>query len=112
MSIFKKKEGIDVLDLTLLQKRGILKVPEIKEDFIDLTKSQNTSNETASSSAASPFSFLDSLAQSNSTSSTSNITSNNSAEVSNLRVQIDNLEFKIERLLERLDKIESKLGNG
>ncbi len=110
MSIFKKEEGVDVLDLTLLQKKGILKVPEIKDEYVDITK-VNQQSSGVKAESVSPFSFLDSLAQSNSSSSSS-ITSDNSADLSNLRVQIDNLEFKIERLLERLDKIESKIGSG
>ena len=42
MGIFSKKEGIDVLDLPDLQRRGLLKLPEPApgDDLLDLTKTQ------------------------------------------------------------------------
>lgn len=43
MGLFSKKEGIDVLDLPELQRRGLLKFPEPPrpgDDLLDLTKTQ------------------------------------------------------------------------
>ena len=112
MGLFKKK-GIDVLDLTLLQKRGILKVPEEKD--LDLTRpfAQSSSSLAQNSTESSAFGFLDNLA-SNSSASNSAPSFNNSdsnLEVQGLKNKLEDFEYKLERLLERLDSIETKLRN-
>src|SRR3989344_341671 len=101
MSIFRK-EG-ETLDLTDLQRRGILKKAqqaeqiqaksEIKSnDYLDITTPQSSS----------PLSFLDSLAN-------INPTPQNSPDLSDVKVKLENFEYKLERFMERLEAIESKL---
>ncbi len=123
MSFFKKKG--EVIDLTLLQKKGILKKSqnrEIKEiiDILDLTQNQTPSNITnlsppfssQTSSQSSPFDLLDSLAQTNSNQS-SNIQSQmqNADGLQDLKIKLENLEYQIERLMGRFNKIEDKLSS-
>jgi len=126
--IFRK--GVDI-DFTALKKRGILKVPEPKVDrrikvdrdgSIDFTGMANSNgvpmDSSSSSSAVSPFGFLDNLSQASSasSSSTSSFSSLDSAvmqteksDLSSLRIKIDDLDFKIGQFMDRLSRIESKL---
>lgn len=128
MAFFNK--GGDVLDFTLLQKRGLLKIKEdTTPDVIDLTQ-QNTgivdnpvipiTNEQSISPGTSPFDMLNSLASVSSSSLTntespssfgtgSDLKSN--SDFSSLNVRVENLEYKIERLLEKISLVESKLMN-
>ena len=127
------KRGIDVIDYTLLQKKGLMKkAPEVKKDysvnsqgFVDLTSgNQNISNlaENASSSvntnqSSDLFGFLDNIAQSSASQQNSNLdiqTSNqniNNGEVNSLKIKIDDLEYKLTNLIDKLGLIESKLQN-
>lgn len=125
MRFLRKKEGIDILDLTLLQKKGILKIkPETTEqspssqgNFIDFTGfpspepgSPAPPSLPPSSSDSSPFGLLDSL--SNNSSQSTNVYSqpNNSqsnSDLNTLKIKIEDLEYKLERLIEKLNKIES-----
>ncbi len=91
MPLFKKKKN--VIDLTILQKRGILKKQEEK-----------TSEPKSKSSDA--FGFLDSLASSSSDESKTSI---DSSEISHLKVKIGDFEYKLDRLLERLVILEDKI---
>jgi hypothetical protein len=121
--MFKKKTGIDVYDFTLLHKKGIIKVPKIKDDYVDLS-GQNTgvastsaSTPITSTTESSPFNFLDNLAQSSSSemsaikSSVSNLESSGGLEIQGLKNKIEDLEYKLDRFLERIDKIEEDLKN-
>lgn len=116
MSFFKKKDGVETIDFTALQKRGILeKKPVVVKNplssFVSSVQSQSSSEQTNSSfSSGDMFGALDSLAG---TSSNNNISSfaNNEQDVNSLKVKIDDLEFKLERLLEKIDFLEKKMGN-
>lgn len=66
MGLFKKEHGVDILDLTLLQKKGLLKVPALPQrgtDIIDLTLPHPAQQSLLSSSVlsqpSSPLSFFD-----------------------------------------------------
>lgn len=131
MGLFKE-EGVDVLDLTLLKKKGILKIKEAPREgeIVDLTKtdregfaplvnmaedsSTGTASGTASTGGTTFASFWDAPvsatpASLSSADTTKKDGSNN--DFSNLAVKIDNLEYKVERLMERLSAIESKINN-
>lgn len=110
----------EVIDYTLLHKRGLLKLPaqEKKDEVIDYT---NTSSVSAANPVSSPPSssqsnplggFFDMTSVANSSQSESNsspptILASSSDEVSSLRVKVDDLEYKIDRLLDRIASLES-----
>src|SRR3989344_998497 len=107
MGIFRKNE--EVLDLTLLQKKGILKIKEEKDE-VELTKSQANSN--IASHSSSPFEFLDNLAQTSQADNKNyfqSSTTANSADLQDLRVKFEDIEYKMQRLIERFEKIEEKI---
>lgn len=119
---FMRKSGIETIDYTLLQKKGFIKKPEenksgLKVDsqgMLDLTSNANSQSGTPAqmnNESINPFGFLDSLAQSSSSSGLGNISSNDNAEISTLKIKIDDLEFKLAQLIDKLSIIESKLGN-
>ena len=109
MGFFKKNE--EVLDLTLLQKKGILKVKEIEKEEIDLTKPQASSVMTTET-VGSTFDFLDN-AQINSNQNYLQTPppQASSPDLQDLKVKLENLEYKFERFLERLEKFEEKLSS-
>ena len=102
----------DVLDLTLLQKRGLLKIKKEyngqtavvnKEGYEDLTQPVKANGEISSS----PLSFLDGLAGVSNSIVNSDRTSDN-VELKDLRVKMEDIEYKLEKLIERLVKMEEK----
>ncbi len=109
MGLFKKRG--EFIDYTLLQKRGLLKVSEMKQSesvkssngFLDFTQTANSSANTSSAPADSPFSFLDNAAQASAGNGTSH------PDLNALKLKIEDIEYKIERLLERLSGIEYKI---
>lgn len=130
MSIFG---GGDYVDYTELKKRGLLKVPEVKNDgmkvnkdgYVEILKRENAgSNEINSVNnaqqtggnemASNPFGFLSSFANSASSSSSDNISNsdnlnNSNVEVAHLKVKLEDLEYKFDRLMEKLNLIEDKM---
>ena len=117
---------VDVLDLTSLQKRGLLKIPREEEstpDVIDLTqKTSATSNaqgptRSATSDTASAFDFLSGFAQlgaqGSSAHTPSAISSSHGDVVGKLDTILSKIEdtmYKIEILSGRVAQIESRLG--
>ncbi len=124
MPIFKKEKGVDVLDFTTLQKKGILNIPEKNvempvrvnsQGYVDLGVSAAPSPSVASEGipsyssggGVSALGFLDSLASSAAASSSEPVSvSGDNLEIQGLKNKIEDLEYKI-RVLE--DKI-SRLG--
>ena len=121
MPIFKKEKGVDVLDFTTLQKKGILNIPEknvempVKvnsQGYVDLGVSAAPSVASegipgcSSGGGVSALGFLDSLASSAAASGEPVSVSVDTLEIQGLKNKIEDLEYKI-RVLE--DKI-SRLG--
>lgn len=127
---FFKEEGVDVLDLTLLKKKGILKIKEdTSPEVIDLTKidregfaplvsavSSSVSESSTSSSASAPattfVSFWDAPVNASpaSVSNFSDLSADvGSVDVKNLSVKVEDVEYKIERLSEKLLALENKI---
>lgn len=121
MSIFKKSDSVDVLDLTKLQKKGLLKLPEQKTEpikvnsqgYVDLGISVLPVSESVKEApsynpvndGAGALGFLDSLANV-SASPEPIVSAGSDIEIQGLKNKIEDLEYKL-RVLE--DKI-SKLG--
>lgn len=107
--------GVDVIDFTMLQKRGMLKKEEIKPevDVIDFTKSLDAPVPiTNQQPVANPLSFFDSVVPQQTEPTYANPGPNlGEHAVSGLKLKLEDLEYKFERLLEKLDKVESKLFN-
>lgn len=114
MKLFDKK-GRDI-DYTLLQKRGLLKVPKIPErnekitsdGTLDLTAATNVLPTNASSSenvSNDLFGFLDNSLSVPSSSESSLHT----PDLHALQLKLDDLEYKLDRFVEKILKIESKL---
>lgn len=138
MKLWKKRGSNEIIDLTLLQKRGILeKSRNIQSQ--NTSQNQQTNNfilyppaqeslPSSSPSSSSPFDLLDSLSQNSQqesffASSTQNpLSSQNnqtyssanqdiSKEIAHLKTKLDDLEYKFERLIERLSRIEYNFEN-
>lgn len=125
MPIFNSNPHI--LDITELQKRGILKKLEEKNksaiqesnEYINLKNlQQNTpaiqTRPTTIQQDSSPLSFLDSLASSNFQTTQKQETQprlqiETETEIKNLQVKIENIEYKLDRFLDKLAAIEAKI---
>ena len=110
MSVFKK--GPEVIDLTILQKRGLLKKvkqePNLNHDaegYADLTKQSSLPTQPTNQ-----FDFLDSLANASSSTPTHSSEFSNT-DIRHLNVKLDDLEYKLERMLERITELEMKMKN-
>lgn len=132
MGIFSR--GDEFIDYTLLKRKGLLKVPEIKEEVLDFTQGNNETKTqgstpafgdffgTSSSSSDSgsgintdvpnPFSGLDSPSPGGlgglPMPSMPSPSSDDLKEMNALKIKLDDLEYKLERLLERLGKLEGE----
>lgn len=104
----------DYLDLTLMQKRGLLKIrkEESERELLDLTKPRTSSVPAVASEPTPSFDFLKSMAGIGETvaTPTPSLGSENS-DLSSLKIKIEDTEYKLERLIERLERIEEKLSN-
>ena len=133
MGLFKKEQGIDVLDLTLLYKKGLLKLlppPASTTDIIDFTALTSPPSLPAPLGAPSPpsppsspqpfglppsdlnpFAMLDAL--SSTTSPTTNVaalpSTVDAAELNALKIKLEDLTFKLERLVEKVAKLDTLL---
>ena len=105
MGIFSRfrKRG-DVIDFTELQRRGLLKVPKIAPDYIEIKKpSSSTSQEQGS-----PFGFFGAIASS--TPQETETSHYNNSSDSNKSSYLDNtLESRKERLRRRFTDMQDKL---
>ena len=133
MGWFRKRRGEDVIDLTDLYKRGLLKSQEVTEestsdgDLVDFSSSGGVGGGESSSSSgsegASALGFLSNLAGAGSSAGESSDPSygsytnklkearrSNLAEFNTMRIKLEDLEYKLDRFIERIDKMEEKLG--
>lgn len=118
MGLLGKKSN-EVIDYTMLQKLGLLKKEEIKQDVIDFTSnsSGNIANQNSVSAPAGsgdPFSFMDNLAAvgtSNSVNNPLNNANNSdfSGDINSIKIKIDDLDYKLNIFNEQLERVESKL---
>lgn len=122
MRIKPSKRGSNATyDIPLLERKGLLKLPKEKnvtsnykyqEGYIVLNSQASVPETTVPAmpttlSSASPFSFLDSLAQSTPPQSSSDEYQKIMVDVAHTKTKLEDLEYKIERILERLEKIET-----
>ena len=124
MGLFRRR-GVDVVDLTQLQKKGILKSRQetqgIKDviDFSSYSKSR-TSVSNNQSTGESPLGFLSNLA--NASKNPLNIENSidygdklkearkaKLAEFNSMKVKLDDFEFVVRDLRSRLEKMEDKI---
>lgn len=118
MGLFKKSG--QVIDLTKLQKKGILQrsreIASINNkenlnsgEVIDL-RSLATNESVKNNGSDNSLEYLGSLAGFG-TQNLSNGSSNTleTKEFEHLKIKVEDLEYKLDRLIERLDKIESKI---
>lgn len=117
---FFKKDGADVIDFTLLQKKGLLRDSDVdnssSNEVLDLTKintNSGISNSTAGD-VGNPFDMLSSLASVSSSTgptypSSNSYPNSDNSDMQNLRVKLDDLEYKFERLMEKIGKLEDEL---
>ncbi len=128
MGLFGKDE---VIDYTLLAKKGLLKLPEKKKielktegGFVDFTSMHSASESAAAETSAGlpaagsagsmpDMSFLGSLAGAGSSAESSSSTTLSASlpDISTIRIKIDDMEYKLDRFIERLDKIEEKISS-
>jgi hypothetical protein len=119
----KRGNSPDIIDFTLLQKRGLIKKQRKARDILDLTAGQAVQqslneeiSKQGSEAGASPLSFLDNLAGASSESGSyfdsenkGELSEEKSAEINTLRVKLEDLEYKLERLMEKFNKIGERL---
>jgi len=118
MGWFRKKSGPEIIDLTDMQKRGLLPaaVPEANEHgIVDLSSG---STQASSSSSSGDMDFLSGLAGVDSHPSPGPVTSGlraarhgvkTDARVNEMKLKIDDNEYKISQLSERIMELEAKL---
>lgn len=134
MGMFSKNDGVDVLDLPELHRRGILKLPApepIEDDLVDLTKpvqpSILTTSPTAPPSLPAPHApthsgVTDFLSDFASIGAATPLVTTESATpsvpavaadtaVADLKWRLENTEYKLEQLIERLAKLEERRDN-
>ncbi|MBU0760750.1 MAG: hypothetical protein KJ600_06935 [Nanoarchaeota archaeon] len=114
MVLFRNKD--EILDLTDLQRRGILKKSaEVADEeqgsngYVELHGSTGgSSSESVSGCAPNPFGFLDSLAGAagSGVEKTTIGSGGDSLELQGLKNKIDDLEYKLDRLMEKVAKME------
>ena len=122
MGVFSKKEGVDVLDLPDLHRRGLLKLPEPPtpgDDLLDLTKTRPSVttpinlpfSQPASNSGMSGVSdFLNDFSAIGA--ATPNATpAETKTAADNLSWRVENAEYKIEQLLTKIAELEKKINN-
>lgn len=118
MRLMRKNDSADVVDLSLLQKKGILKragyenkqAIDRERDVIDFT-APKTNDVTPSNVGTnnSIFGFLDNAANNQSSSSSVFNSSNDSSDINALKLKIDNLEYKLQNLIDKIERMESNL---
>lgn len=118
----------DVLDFTLLKKKGLLKINDNRApEVIDFRESGNIISSTGTNGSSinsmdgmSPFDMLSSLASassSNSSTASSSFSSPSESagdlklnrDFSSLMSRVENLEYQLERLLEKFSLTEGKI---
>ncbi|HIG51833.1 TPA: hypothetical protein EYQ19_00145 [Candidatus Pacearchaeota archaeon] len=103
----RKKNSVDVIDFTNLQKRGIIKKKEENSE-IDFSKPSVQ----RPSSSTNDFGFLSSLAGANSTGNpqeSANNFSNKKNELNEIKIKMEDNEFKLNNLVEKVNELEAKL---
>lgn len=110
---FKKRK--DVIDLTYLAKRGLIKLPEREEEYKDI----NPMNIGKESSGSDALSFLSNLAGSSSSSGSSSGSASSLGEekhdagmknkVEDFEFKLDTMRKRIDQLMDRIDLLEKKL---
>jgi len=127
----KKKKGVDIIDYTELQKRGLLKkrVEKSSQDIINFTQSQQTqqTQQTQNTEDSSALGFLGSMASSAEPSPTAQPSQQDnpflnqikenpedypgisSSQMSMIKERIDSFSYKLSRLLDRLEVVEKKI---
>ena len=120
MGFLGRDQG-DVLDLTMLAKRGILKKKSLTErtpvDVVDLTSmvpTVATHTPSSVSSEPSPLSLFDAItSQTNvfaSPQPTTELTrEKKDLELQTLQVKLDDLEYKLGRFMDRMESVERRL---
>lgn len=98
MAWFKKRK--DVVDLTYLTKRGILKVPSPNENVSDLTGSALQASEPG-------FGFLAGMASSAETETKQDSGMKN--KIDDFEYKLDAISKRVNMMLDRLDLVEKKL---
>ncbi|MFH1307538.1 MAG: hypothetical protein ABIH72_01670 [archaeon] len=88
-----KKKKADVIDLSMLHKRGIIKAPEREVEELDLTKTSVSSEDTSG------MDFLGALA------SSSGSKLEKPGLESSMKNKVEDIEFKLESMLRRVDKL-------
>ena len=111
MNLFKKKSKQEVVDFSLMHKRGLLPKEEShrQKEFADLRTSKKTEvvddflSSLAGASSNSPGPITESLRE-------SRRRINAGSEISELRLKLDDNEFKMKSLIERVKEIERRMG--
>lgn len=104
--------AIDVLDLTILQKKGLIKKEESKEEFkgdvLDLTP--NVPVEKVTENASPAFDFLENFAQASAQPQLQDSKSSDlGLKIDGVTNKLDDLMYKIETLSGRIAALEAKL---
>jgi len=105
MSWFRKKRQ-EVVDLTYLAKRGLIKP---KEEFSEILPQQQSSN-SSSSDSSSALGFLGAIASSSEASKEeSSGTGINKNKIEDIEYKLEIISKRVNAMLDRLDLVEKKL---
>ena len=115
---FRRKNSVDVVDLTDMQKRGLLptKMPKANEEgIVDYSRKIETS---ANANNSDGLDFLSNLAKANLDPSPGPITSSLrearqktqiEAEINHLKLKLDDNEYRISEVNQKIKRLEAKL---
>jgi len=112
-----KKRGVDVIDLTDMEKKGLLQRQRGANDgdVVDLVPS-GSSNISSKGGGVPTLGFLDNLAGASSSGESSSVgeslrNARGSAlgQVNQLKIKLEDMEYKMEKLVERLSELESRI---
>ncbi len=124
-----KKRGDDFIDLTEMQRKGILERARVKDRFseredrvVDLSFAKKQVSVSSNGSVNPSLGFLDNLAHAASSNNEDRGTSYGGfsenlqearktrlAEFNEMKLKLNDLEFKLGKLMEKIEKIENKM---
>ena len=110
MGFFKKKNKQEIVDFSLMQKRGLLNREDIRQkETINLGISNNKTevvddflSNLAGASSSSSGPITESLREARKR-------NNTNAEINELRLKLDDNDFKLKSLIERIKELERRI---
>lgn len=108
MGFFRKKKGGDILDLRLLQKRGIIKTEDIKHDD-EIKELSNSVPAPSTEDASGLGGFFGAIASGSANPQGLENQESEKIDDSGIKNKVEDIEFKLDSMMRRLDKTLDRL---